>query len=131
MSSLGNYAEEALLDHLFNLASFTQPTIHLALSTADPTEDGSGLSEPSGDGYSRVETAASDWSRTDSTVENANELAFPEATGSWGTITHVAMYDASTGGNMLAYTALDGGGVAIEANDTLRFPAGDLTLSMD
>ena len=131
MSSLSNFAEASLLDHLFNLAAYTQPTIYIAVSTADPTDNASGLTEPSGNNYSRITTSSSDWTRSVSTVENAVELAFPEATGSWGTITHVALMDALTAGNMIAHTNLTGGGVAIQANDTLRFPAGELTLTMD
>lgn len=131
MSSLSNYAEQALLDHLFNLASFTQPTLYMGVSTADPGEDGSGIAEPSGNNYSRVATSSADWSRTGSTVENIAEIAFPEATGNWGTLTHAVLMDADTGGNVIAYAALTSGGVSITANDTLRFPVGDVTMTLD
>lgn len=130
MSSLTNYGEQQILDHLFNLATFAQPTIYIGVSTADPTEGGTGLNEPSGNGYARIQTAASDWTRNVSTVENANELTFPEATGSWGTVTHAVLTDASTGGNVIAFAPL-ATPRGIVQNDTLRFPAGDITFSLD
>lgn len=128
--SLSNYAEGAILDHIFGGTAFTQPTLYLAVSTADPTDDGSGAAEPSGNAYARVATVAGDWSRTDNVTENANQLAFPEATGSWGTLTHFMVYDAASGGNMIFHGALDVA-KAITTNETLRFPAGNLTFTAD
>ena len=46
--SFSDYAEGKVLDHVFNLAAFTQPTLYLAVSTAAPTDAGSGAAEPSG-----------------------------------------------------------------------------------
>lgn len=130
MSSLSNYGEGALLDHLFGLAAMTQPTLYIAVSTADPTEAGTGTAEPIGNGYARITTAPTDWSRTGNIVDNVTELSFPEATGTWGTLTHIAIYDALTAGNMIAYAVL-GTSKAIGANETLRFPAGNITFTMD
>ena len=52
-------------------------------------------------GYARVSTAGADWNTaTDadpSVVTNANAIEFPTASGSWGTVTHFALYDAATG----------------------------------
>lgn len=128
--SFSDYAEGKVLDHVFSLAAFTQPTLYLAVSTANPTDAGSGAAEPSGNGYARVTTSAASWSRTGNIVENAAELAFPEATGSWGTLTHFALYDASTGGNLIIHGTLTTS-KAIAANETLRFPAGNLTFTLD
>ena len=129
--SFSDYAEQALLDHLFKLsAGYAQPTLYLAVSTADPLDDGSGVAEPVGNGYARVATAASDWQRTGSVVDNVNQLSFPQASGSWGTLTHFALFDAASGGNMIAHATL-GTAKAIAANETLRFPAGNITLSLD
>ena len=130
MSSLTDYGEQQILDHLFSLATFTQPTIYIGVSTADPTEAGTGLSEPSGNGYARIQTAASDWTRNTSTVSNAVQLSFPEATGPWGTITHAVLTDAATGGNIIAFAPL-ATARSIVQNDTLRFPVGDITFSLD
>jgi hypothetical protein len=78
--------------------------LYLGLSTADPGNDGSGASEPSGSAYARVQVTpgSTNWN-TPATRQCSNKINmdFPEATGSWGTCTHLLIYDASTGGNFV------------------------------
>ena len=96
-------------------------SIYMALSTTDPTVDGSGISEPSGNGYARKRittgfglnstshafgTVSYDDLTDTVSVSNTYEIQFPKATGSWGTITHFALYSAATGGTMVAYGTL-------------------------
>jgi hypothetical protein len=103
----------------------------VGLSTTDPTDDGSGLTEPSGNGYTRVQTFASDWNAaSNSTLDNSSDITFTQATGNWGTITHFALLDAATAGNMLAYGVLSQP-KSISESDTARFEAGDLDISLD
>ena len=129
--SFGNFWENEILDHVFGKGSYTPPTIYVGLSTADPTDDGSGIAEPSGNGYARVQTAAGDWAAASGgAISNANDIVFPEATGSWGTIAYFFLSDASTGGNMLAHGSL-GTSKAIGSGDTPKFAAGDLDVSLD
>jgi len=131
MGSMSNYLENKVLDHIFGKSSYTPPTIYVGLSTADPLDDGSGLAEPSGGSYARVETAASDWSAaSDGTISNAGEIAFPQATGDWGTITHFALFDAATSGNMLYHGSLTTSKNPT-SGDTASFAAGDLTITQD
>jgi len=131
MGSFSNYWENKILDYIFGKASYTPPTIYVGLSTADPTDSGSGLAEPNGNGYARVQTAASDWNAaSNGTVDNANDITFPEATGSWGTITHFALFDAAISGNMLAHGALSQS-KTIDGGDTAKFAAGDLELLLN
>lgn len=131
MGSFSDYWENEILDHLFGNGSYTPPTIYLALSTADPGDDGTGLSEPSGNGYARAVTAASDWNAASGgALDNANVIEFPEATGAWGTITHFALLDAASGGNLLAHGALSQS-KTIASGDTARFAAGDLEINLD
>lgn len=129
MGSFSDYWENEILDHLFGKGSYTPPTIYVGLSTADPTDDGSGLAEPSGSGYARVETAGSDWdAAVAGALDNANAIQFAAATGSWGTITHFALFDAISGGNMLAHGALSAS-QSITSGKTARFAAGALDVS--
>jgi len=132
MGSFSNYLENKLLDHIFMKTAFSQPSyIYVALSTADPGEDGSGLNEPSGNGYARVQTSGSDWNNASGGhIDNATDIEFPEATGDWGTITHFALMDAESGGNMLAYGSLSQS-KTISAGDTAKFKAGDLDVTLD
>ena len=131
MGSFADYWENEILDHIFGKGSYTPPTIYVGLSTADPTDDASGLAEPSGNAYARVATVGGDWNvASGGVIANANDITFPEATGSWGTITHFALFDAATGGNMLAHGALSTS-KTIDSGDTGTFAAGDLDVTLD
>jgi len=131
MGSFSDYLENELLDHLFGKGSYSPPTIYVALSTADPLDNGSGLAEPSGNGYARDETAGTDWNTASGgTVDNANAIVFNEATGNWGTITHFALMDAASGGNLLVHGALSTS-KSIGSGDTAEFAAGDLDVLLD
>ena len=101
--SISNWLELELLDHVLKTGAYSVPTnIYVALSTADPTDDASGIAEPSGGSYARVVMNSWDAAASRAT-ENTNKISFPQATGNWGTITHWAIYDAITGGNFLAH----------------------------
>jgi len=131
MGSFSDYLEDEVLDHVTGKGAYTSPTVYVALSTADPTDDASGMAEPSGDAYARVETSASDWDASSGgATANATAITFPEATGNWGTITHFALYDASTGGNMLMHGALDASR-SITNGITPRFAIGELDITLD
>ena len=64
------------------------------------------------------------------TASNNAAIEFATATGSWGTITHIAVFDASTSGNMVCYAALSAS-KTIETGDVFRVPAGDLDVTLD
>ena len=99
--------------------------------TAAPTDDGSGLAEPVGNSYSRVQTTASDWNQaSDNSLDNAEDITFPQATGSWGTITHFALFDSASEGNLLAYGALSTP-IVINDSDAPQFEAGDIEVGLD
>ncbi len=131
--SLSNYLEEKLLEHVFEGAAYTQPTIYVGLSTADPDEDASGLAEPSGNGYARVAHASWDDDGQQSgshQVSNNGAIDMGTASGgSWGEITHVAIFDAGSGGNMLASGALDASKTIAEG-DSCEFADGELKIKL-
>lgn len=134
MSGFSNSQEAAILNHFFGKATWTAPTnIHVALSTANPTDDGSLIAEPAGNAYARVLTAAADWNTASGTApavtSNNAVITFPEATGAWGTITHFALYDAATAGTFLGSGAL-GTSKAVNAGDTPRFSVGALLFKL-
>jgi len=131
MGSFSDYSEDKILDHVVGKTSFTMPTAYVALSTADPKDDASGMAEPSGGSYARVTTSGSDWNASSGgAISNANAITFPEATGSWGTITHFAIYDAASGGNMLFHGSLSAS-KSVTSGDTISFAAGDLDVTLD
>jgi hypothetical protein len=81
----------------------------------------------SGSGYARE---AITFTVSGNLATNSGAIEFDAATGSWGTITHVAVFDAITGGNQIAYAALSTS-KAIDTGDILRVPAGDLDITLD
>lgn len=130
--SYSDVTEGMMLDWFFGLDTITEPaTLYLALSTADPGETGSTIAEP-GDTYARqpVGVGTDNWTRTAGSVVNDNVITFPEAGASWGTITHVALFSAESGG-----TFYGSGGLtqsqAIGDGQTLSIPVGDLAITLD
>jgi len=129
MAGLSDYLENKLLDHVLKTAAYTVPTnIYVALFTAAPTDAGGGT-EVSGSGYARTVMNAWDIAAAGASA-NTNAITFPEATGSQGTITHFALFDASTLGNMLGWAALTAS-KAVGTGDTVSFAAGDLDVTLD
>lgn len=105
MGSISDYLENKLLDHVTGVAAYTPPaTVYVGLSTADPQDDGSGLAEPSGNNYGRkAVTLGAAASRQ---VKNSALITFNQASGAWGTVSHYGIFDAETGGNMMAHGSL-------------------------
>lgn len=125
--SLTNTYETDVLESLFTGTTVTRPTAwYLGLFTSDPTDAGTGT-EVSGGGYVRE---AATFSVTGDTATTTAAVEWPVATANWGTITHVAVHDALTGGNIIAYAALDTA-KTITTDDVFRIPAGDLDITID
>ena len=123
-----NYLEGKILDHVLRVSSYSQPAaLYVALYTSDPGDGDSGT-EVSGGDYSRKSVTFG--SASNGTSSNSAAVEFSTATADWGTITHVGIRDASTAGNLLFYGSLTSS-VAINTNDILRFPVGNLSVSLD
>jgi hypothetical protein len=125
--SFSNYLENKVLDHVFGGVAYTAPaTLYVGLFTSSPGETGSGT-EVSGGSYARQTIA---FTVTGSQASNTAAVEFPTATASWGTITFAAIYDALSGGNLLAYGALTTS-KTIDNGDVFRIPAGDFDINLD
>lgn len=138
MSAASNYLEKALLDHVLGGgAAYTRPTTrYLALftntsgSAAANLEAGVLTDEVSGGSYVRKAitfNAAVVGATT--TAASAATVTFDAATANWGTITHVAVLDAPSAGNVLFYGAVTTP-KQIDAGDTFQVTAGNLTISL-
>ena len=129
MGSLSVYADNKLVDHVFKTTSYTPPTnIYVALSTTLPTAAGGNVNEPSGNAYAR--TVCNTWNASSSSATaNTGAVVFPTATGSWGTVTYAALFDASTSGNPLMYGAL-GTSQAVVSGNVVEFDAAAITPSI-
>jgi hypothetical protein len=125
--SFSNYLENKVLGHVFGATPYTAPaTLYVGLFTSDPGEGGSGT-EVSGGSYARQTIA---FTVTDNQASNTAAVEFPTATASWGTVTYAAVYDAVSGGNLMAYGALTTS-KTIASGDVLRIPAGDFDINLD
>jgi len=129
MSALSDYAEKAVLDWLMGGATPTRPSAHyIALYTAAPSDSGGGT-EVSGSGYSRQSTTFDEASTPGGTTSNSAAVNFTASGGDWGTITHMGIFDASSGGNLLWHGSLTASKV-IEDGDTLSFAIGNIDLTI-
>ena len=133
MSAFSDYLENEILDHILGGADFPRPaTVHAALYTAGPTDAGGGT-EVSGSNYARVAITNNSTNfpaASGGQKQNGAVIAFPTATGAWGTVTHVGLFDAASGGNLLMHAPLSQAKL-IENGDTPSWPSGALTFILD
>lgn len=124
---MSNYLENALINATLRNTSYTSPaTVYAALFTSDPTDAGSG-SEVSGGSYTRKAITFGAPSNGAST--NSAAVEFDQATGSWGTITHFGIYDASTSGNLLYHGALTTS-KTIDSGDVFKFSTSNISVTL-
>jgi hypothetical protein len=129
MAEMSNYLEVALLNATLNGTSYTSPTdVYLALFTSDPTDAGTGT-EVSGGNYSRQTLSFATASGTSGSIATDAACEFPQATGNWGTVGWIGIYDAATSGNLMYHTALDVA-KAIDTGDIFKISSGSLTVTL-
>lgn len=127
MAEMSNYLENALINATLRNTAYTSPTtVYVGLFTSDPTDAGSGT-EVSGGSYAR--TAVTFGAPSNGTSTNSAAVEFPQATGNWGTITHIGILDASSSGNLLYHTALDSS-KTIETGDIFKIAIGSLSVTL-
>ena len=125
-----------VLSALSSGVSFTN-SIYVGLSTTTPTAGGGNVTEPTGNGYARVLLGNTGQSLTqkmdtpaDGAVTNKEIIYFPEATGSWGTLTHCCIFDHPTDGNLLAFAELSTP-ITPTANTIPIIRTGELEISLN
>jgi hypothetical protein len=131
--SFTDFLENRILNQNFgNAAHAIAGTYYFGLSTTTIADDGTGITEPAGNGYARVAVTNNTTNfptTTTGSKANGTEIAFPTATGAWGTATHFFIADASSAGNVWAYGALTTA-KTIGNGDTARFAIGSLTITL-
>ena len=128
--SFTNTYENHVMQYVFTSGSVTRPTAwYIGLFTSDPTDTGSAGTEVStGTGYARTSVT---FSVTGDTATNTAAVEFPAASGgNWGTISHIGVMTASSGGDMIVHSALTTS-KAINDGDVFRIPTGDLDITLD
>lgn len=129
MAEMSDYLEVALLNATLNGTAFTAVNNpYVSLHTADPTDAGTGT-EVSGGSYARTASSFATASGTSGLVATDADITFPTATGTWGVVGWIALWDASTSGNMLYHTALDAT-KTVDAGDIFKITTGNLTVEL-
>ena len=127
--SFSNYLEDAVLNHVFGSGSGTYTpasTLYVALFTSAPSDTGGGT-EVSGGGYARQ---TGTFTTSSGTASNNSAIEYPTATADYGTVVAMGIFDASTGGNLLAYGTLTTS-KNVSLGDVLRFNASSVNISLN
>lgn len=134
MTAMTNYLEDLINQWVYRntaLAARGTGDLKVGLFTAAPSDAGGGT-EVSGGSYARATAPATSawWTvpATPGAVTNAQAIIFPTATASWGTITHVAIFDNA--GNMLFWGALSAS-KTVDNTDSFQFATGQLSILTD
>lgn len=142
--SASNYLEEQVLNHVFRTDTFSKPsTIALALLTTGPADtdtgtftSGTGVEVTNANNYARVSLTQADASWTDpdgvGQVANVSDISFNVTTGSWGTVTSVAIVTSATydAGEVLFYGNLDTPATFLIGNQPY-FSSGNIVITAD
>jgi hypothetical protein len=127
MAEMSNYLENALINATLRNTTFTSPSVvYLGLYTSDPTDANTGT-QVSGGSYARQ--AVTFGAPSNGVTTNSAAIEFPQATASWGTVTHIGILDALTSGNLLYHTALDTS-KTIDTGDIFKIAIGSLSVNL-
>jgi hypothetical protein len=118
-----DYLEDKLRDHVLRNVAYTSPTtVYLALFTTATTDAGGGT-EVVGGSYARQAVAFTAGAAGSGAADNTAAETFSNMPAV--TVTHAAIMDASSGGNMLLHGPLPSP-KTVGAGDALEFAAGDI-----
>lgn len=145
MAAFTDYFENKLIDQIFRAQAFSFPaTLYIGLLTAAPSDSSAGT-EVSGGSYARVAVTCSlaNWAGTQSagstiassgtggTTSNNGAITFPAPTANWTVVSHLGIYDALSGGNLLMYAALTVSKTINNGDAAPSFAAAALTAQID
>ncbi len=139
MSAMSDFLEDKVRGYIFRSGTFTQPTtLRVALCTAATTDANTGatITEVANSGsYARTgpDAGTGNWTAPDTTgglTDNTSAITFPTASGSWGTVSHIAIVDSATygAGNSLLHGALTAS-KTVASGDVFQFAAGALDVT--
>src|SRR5574343_658190 len=137
MGSFGDYLEPTALDHVFSATTYTAPaTVYVAPYTATPGDANASGTEVTGGPHPRVAVTnnATNWPAASGTSptskSNGTTITFPAPTANWGVVVAFAIYDASTAGNELCWSALTTNKTINNGDAAPSFAASALTITL-
>jgi hypothetical protein len=129
MAAFSDYLEDQITGWINGTTFPSAPTnTYVQLYSQDPTDAGSAT----GALYTRISVAAGGWTRGTGgagTLSNTGVITITSSAASGATATHVAVFNAITGGNLLFYGALSAS-KSIGVGDEVKFNALQLTLTV-
>lgn len=119
------YLDTLILDKVFFSSNFELPiTWYAALFNQDPGKAGQLGFEVNATEYARQSATLS------TSYSNTNEISFPVSTSSWGTVSHLGLVTASTGGYLGVYGAITGGSITVIAQELVKIAIGGIVIQM-
>jgi hypothetical protein len=140
--SFTNQTENEILDYVFGGVPYTPPAAYavgLLINPTEPEQVSGGpvevIYEPIGNNYTRIliDNDKVTWSAAplNGHVFNNIEIAFPIASGLWGTVEYVGFFEpVMTGGDLLAYGTI-AAPIIIDSDQKVVFNPGDITITLD
>ena len=145
MANLSDFLENGIIDWLFRgqPAQTLPANLFFGLFTASPADAGGGT-EVTGGAYARVSVARSlanfagtqgagttvASTGTGGQTSNNNAITFPAPTANWGSVVALGVFDASTGGNLIAWAPLTQAKTVNNGDAAPSFPAAALTFTL-
>jgi hypothetical protein len=130
MADFSNYAENAIVNHVFRNTSLTSPSaVYLALFTAVSDAEAGAGTECAATGYTRQ--AITFGAPSNGVTTNSTAVTFGPLTGTVAPITHVGIFDAASSGNALSILkAPTSGTITYASGDSIQFPSSDLSFTV-
>ena len=130
MGVMTNYLKQKLLDNATGVSAYTAPTLYVGFSTTTPTAAGTNITEPVGNGYARIELTSNMGDAVNGAIFSVSAISTPQSTGSWGTLTHSVLFNASTAGIALYFDDLTTSRT-VETGTTITIAASALSIRLN
>lgn len=129
MSSLSSYTAQLLTDWILGKANMPDSgDRYLAFFDGDPETTGLEVTDDLSSLGRQNITSAMDSANASGVSENTGDIDFGAAVGV-GQITHLAIFDLASGGNLLASQPLDVGTQQVAVGDSLKIASDGLTFT--
>ncbi len=127
---VSDYLEAKIINFVLRNEDFSSPaSVYLALYTAAPSDAGGGT-EVTGGSYARYQMTGGFDTASAGHTQNTGLISFPTATGDWGTVTHIGIFDADVAGNLLFWGQFSAS-MNILTGKTATIPAGNLDITLN
>lgn len=136
MGAASNYLENKVLDHTLKNTAYTQPSnLYLALfknnsGNAAANLEANIITDEVSSGIGYVRKAITFSGAASGQTSNSANVVFDTATSAWGTVTHYAIMDAVSTGNVLYWGAFTTPRT-VDAGNTMQVGATNLVISLD